>query len=1191
MQSGLALKLSYKPRQTQLFYQSIFQLPFDTRKCPVDAFISLDSEKQMNSFSFYTDCLEILYDKLLFQNLVHRVYFPGTQQDICNQPNNFTQQFPNENFGLVIHSSIRKQFIDTGLPLGIYFQLMQSTETADISIGFKSTSADKVSLLYSVQVKILDTSFTVPVTLDNGAAVFVSSCDLFSKDFYHATVAGRANTQSASSWNSLIFELSGWFSRTDRFLQALQRSVHSGIDLRAKYAFRRKSAAEEQRNRSTMSFNQIKLQLENAKVSFRNSTERYHRATDTFRIANETLKEANEAVANRTNEVEELQRGLDDVCQLENCPSQCIPVTRTRTVYKDEYITVLGICESSCNVTVQIRVSPFTAPTTVWRFTQICNDVEVTCAINDFCLRTENECRWVCKSVPTIKPVYNYRPKIEEQLCYISCNKSVYSTTIETTENYVDNCAQTAPELTCTARNKKCEESQETSLNIIERKRQDLVRPIRTRNTARRERARAEIEFARAKQAKDIAEDALNAARVQFALRERVENASYQNYLRIVSVIGDDLKLYELTKGYNASNIVNIFNMTFTVMLRGVSPVVFPINIIYESLPSQQQFVFTALYDFMQDFETQKNSLVDSIIDDIISNNTATRRRKRAEHSVMNAAELQFEIRCAELISVSSFLQYLQESLFEAMSKGQELVKNLMELLHSFRTLMNSVDNVPTGVSNYTRLKVLFNISQYELDSEPPISFPDDALNSIVGMLDDLQSTASDVVAIVNQTVFNQWQSEIGTLLLSEGAIGDKYCYGFSDCLQILTSLLEDVLSFAPDNVASKFQSLLPPAVISLQQVATFTNLTVEAVIDLLEPVLSIVDEMNMTGYWCAKPPEILSHPVSEKNVSVGDTLILTCLGSSVLSFTYQWRKDGVVISGTISPTLNLSNFQVFDEGNYTCEITNAVKTVWSTNASVHGFILPEFYLEPVSVVTYIGSSNGAHFTCNATSRPDPGWKWLFSPTLEDDGSKWQELIGEDINELIIAKPNRTHEGFYKCLVYNDFGDLRSEPVLLKLVSASSRAFSLQLEFTMTSSNRSEQKRQTEVEESIETLILNSINNTIDFELVSIRELILEFSSDKKTIFVYFVLVSANTTTPNMIQESLAEIVQRQSISKEQLNTVQTRLQEYFRKRNLNVTSNGRQYTSKRDSMVTRSSSISCPRGQGLRSNRFLCSK
>ena len=1143
----------------------------------------------MSGLSLYSDCLDILYNNLLFQKLAHRMYIPMATQTLCNQPTNFTAIFPDlQSFGLTIHSAIRDSS-NSYLPLGTYFKLLQGYEGAAMSLAYSHSSATKVGLLYSVQVNIMDTSFITKMFLKNNELSFTGSGNLFNKDLYYANLHGKASV-ATSLWNELVLEINGWFPRFPKgFVDILQENVHKTIKEKAENAKERKTNADSQRFMSIKSFKLAKSSFKNAKQKFKDANNRYKESQKKVEIATTSLRLAEELLANKTDELKDAETALNTLCKIKVCPPQCVPATRTRTVYEDVYITVVGFCESICKVTEYIRVEPFFEPTTTWRFIYCCVKNESSCG--DECVYEKDKCNWICKQVPAIRPVFTYFPVLVERPCYISCNKSVYNTTIEKTETYTDSCAETVPETTCSTKNKMCENERERVLNLIEQKRQGLTEPLRLRNQARRNLSRAETELMRTALKRMNEKQNLQAAQTQYNVAEKVNNASNENYLAILNIIKDDLKLLNLTENDNLTHIFNITNITFSVNMRTQSLIAFPINIIFDCSYLQQQFMFTTSYNFE---EMQIDLLVDDIIDYILAKKESSpnNRRKRAEEK--RDRQQQFEIHCAELTSINKFLQYLSQSLNDAMSLYQRLHQDITELLQNLANISNTTTDPTTLSVDYTSLKNLFNVTQDEIDQEPSVNLEDSVLDAILDTYDDIQRSIGDLLANLNQTVFRQWQNEIESSLLSNGAIGNRECYGFNDCLQVLIGLLDDLIIFGPPDLTSNIRSKFPSATKSLVMIALFQNLTIDNALNKISPVIDIVNNMNKTGYWCATLPTFITQPTVETNVSISGNLTLACLGQSSLPLTYQWRKDRILIPGANKPTLTVTNFQIFDEGNYTCDIINDVGTIRSTNASVQMFELPKFYLTPVSIITYIGDINGAHFTCNATSRPDPGWKWYHRAT---ENSTWTEIPNEETNELLIRSPSRSHEGWYRCLVYNYHGNLSSDSVSLSLVTITAKLFASPIDFTMTVMNKSDnddKKRNVLLNKredmSIEDIILNAIKNAVDLGSVTIEQFRVEYNSDFE-IIVHFLLVSMNTTVPTTGQLSLGYDVQRLVTAKEQLKQIENLLSDQFESNGLELMDCKSIYKYNDGSFTIRTPVIVCPQGQGLHPNRLLCGK
>ena len=222
--SGLSIKLSYVPSFGQFFYNNLLQLPYDTSECPVDIFINLDNNKDMKGLSFYSKCLGLKFGSLLFFELEHKFYIPMTEDALCIKLKNFTSLFPDTSqFGLLVHSSLLKD----NIPLGSFFTLQQGySDNVTVSLGFSHSTSNRVGLLHSVKINILNGSFIAPVILRNNELTFSGSATIFNKYFVHMT--GLASTEM--SWEDLTIKINGWFPRVPGSLVVqLEKHVHNTI--------------------------------------------------------------------------------------------------------------------------------------------------------------------------------------------------------------------------------------------------------------------------------------------------------------------------------------------------------------------------------------------------------------------------------------------------------------------------------------------------------------------------------------------------------------------------------------------------------------------------------------------------------------------------------------------------------------------------------------------------------------------------------------------------------------------------------------------------------------------------------------------------------------------------------------------------------------------------------------------------
>jgi hypothetical protein len=80
--------------------------------------------------------------------------------------------------------------------------------------------------------------------------------------------------------------------------------------------------------------------------------------------------------------------------------------------------------------------------------------------------------------------------------------------------------------------------------------------------------------------------------------------------------------------------------------------------------------------------------------------------------------------------------------------------------------------------------------------------------------------------------------------------------------------------------------------------------------------------------------PTVITAPVSQ-SVAVGQSITLTVIAGGTGPFTYQWRKNGINISGATSQSLVVSNATSNSAGLYDVVITNSIGSVTSSQATI----------------------------------------------------------------------------------------------------------------------------------------------------------------------------------------------------------------------------------------------------------------
>jgi poly(3-hydroxybutyrate) depolymerase len=165
--------------------------------------------------------------------------------------------------------------------------------------------------------------------------------------------------------------------------------------------------------------------------------------------------------------------------------------------------------------------------------------------------------------------------------------------------------------------------------------------------------------------------------------------------------------------------------------------------------------------------------------------------------------------------------------------------------------------------------------------------------------------------------------------------------------------------------------------------------------------------------------PQITTQPQAQRILS-GQTISLSVTASGLPVCSYQWKKDGAIISGAILSEYKLTNCMLGDSGDYAVQVTNAVRAVNSN--SVHVSVVPTYTLSTSTVPTIGGtivrSKNASVYekgdTLKLTARAASGYRftgWGGDTTATDTVIRLTMLRNRSINANFIRQYTLTLSG------------------------------------------------------------------------------------------------------------------------------------------------------------------------------------
>lgn len=170
---------------------------------------------------------------------------------------------------------------------------------------------------------------------------------------------------------------------------------------------------------------------------------------------------------------------------------------------------------------------------------------------------------------------------------------------------------------------------------------------------------------------------------------------------------------------------------------------------------------------------------------------------------------------------------------------------------------------------------------------------------------------------------------------------------------------------------------------------------------------------LTPTAPFIIDPPEALS--VGSGNSA---SFSVNAMGTPVL--TYQWKKNGVNISGATSSTYNIPVVNTSHAGNYTVTITNGVGNITSTPVALTVLTTPVINSDPESASANAGDS--VYFSVEASGGIPLSYQWKKNGV---------NIVGATANTLQLPSVIPTDAGSYTAVVANSFGSVVSNPGVL----------------------------------------------------------------------------------------------------------------------------------------------------------------
>ena len=253
---GVAMKLSYHLQSGSQFFLRLLTIIDDNIDCSVDAFMNLDGSRNLEAFSFRSECLQLTLGSLMFPKMIQTFHFFGSDNTkiFCLQSSLADEM---RDSSLLINAMLSE---GSSGRLGTFLEMKNSNNSLALSVVFGQQPNSVVGRLQQVSVSILGASFNSTVEISNNALHFATDTQIYGQ--YGANLMVSAPLNDTASWDRVPFTVKGTLD--EEFVMNIEDRVYMELEAIG-------SEADQRLQTATNALNQAEQQLQTAETRFNNS--------------------------------------------------------------------------------------------------------------------------------------------------------------------------------------------------------------------------------------------------------------------------------------------------------------------------------------------------------------------------------------------------------------------------------------------------------------------------------------------------------------------------------------------------------------------------------------------------------------------------------------------------------------------------------------------------------------------------------------------------------------------------------------------------------------------------------------------------------------------------------------------------------------------------------------------------------
>ena len=1211
---GFALKLVYHATNTSTgLFSTLLVVPpkeefgLTTQfSCPVDSFMFLNSDDNLQAISMISSCLDIYLGMFPIFGLETHVYM----FDEC-KISDFCSSLSSTDANILVWSVFPDAlpYINVG-----YFIKLLPVSNSNNKYGLIATFAKndhsfKAELL-NITVSLFDVIFQSTATINKDYFEFTKEMKLFGK--FDTQLNGQIS--QTSNWESAPINIYGVFLNTsNNFPELLCRQIDNYIEILYSRSQNRVRNSEIVYTRARSQLTAAELNLNNAEISKNRSHDLVMETEEEIDKIMRNVSSLTNSLENANDEVKSLIERLDQLCTIQQCPMVCIPGQNCSVCDQSVESSIQDTCSVAC--TVNETVTEIVGYNETWRYEWVPTKVEPNfCYCSLFECTTTTPCilTALCKRVYFSSPITEVRIVSQPSVCNRPCSEVVVQAPVPAQCCVSVLCASRESDVECLQNNTNCQINRGQVYGNLAEEQREATMLLQSLDEARANERSKRIRLMRYQARYILAEKlfneskiTLNQARTALSIATNAFNeVKFENRLDLL-----ETAINTSTCPSAASSYFKIETVSFNTTIITESPTALPVNILI-SLKNETKSE-RAIVDFHLDrFDMSLQQAAVVITDNIIFNQSLSKRRTRNIVNISTTDEnyLRFQSRCSDLENIINYFNKLNTSILTVAATAISSIANLSENMREISNLIefsSAIFNKQISID----LEMIGNITNKDLaDLFVSESNNTEEADELLSLMQEHLSNSQELAKSLDGNVFQSWQTKMEDLHNQTKSAAGFLCFGFSDCLQKVLEELNELINDIPSqNSKMNMLSMLPAASKDLLDLSLLQNYSIISAITNTQKVYDILNSPVLIDYWCAGPPVIISQPVKRINPRENTTIELLCQVEEEKYTTYQWKKDCVQLPNQKSKTLVLTNVKLSDSGNYTCVVTNQASSVTSLNSSVEVQRLPAFFLQLENVDDYYGNWNGAIFKTNASGWPYPGFRWYFRPK---GAKEFMQIPDEDENELAILPPLPKDEGSYYCEAFNEQGFIRSRIVNLTVLDTSVVQVAQTVHFNFTllkdleeattadtipdfeendNTGRSlDNNNITFAEDNFKTNMVRVLSTLVSFGSTYIENITVYLNA-ANSVTASFTLYSQNISYP---ETPLTEVNQLAPQARVEWLPVWERLQTLLTDSEFTVSDGEKEYRSDSLSVQLDILQFTCPTGKDVSPiNNFLCGR